>query len=285
MTYAFVSGAPPPLPPIDGRRRHLIYSFFVECTGLFEIFRAVFDSYLKDDILLRLTRDSNGPLIEAIKETINEVYARPRSAIAPDPEQLRLNAYWRLFGLRVPGKVGLEETPNYNAEFEKTFGEAMIEIFQGILDQGVTGQPQYGNPSAVAEHLNNLRQQLVNRTFNEIRDISEASALHVTRLFSLLDNDEFMGALNIRSKGRPQRLKDLADKVKPKSDPATQYLLILAERIEVFLRRVEDTDWNTINAGQLFLERPFFSEISTAWGAARKRHFRDEASARRRPTT
>ena len=261
-------------------RRHLIYAYFVESTGIVEVFRALFDSYLKSDEFLKLNRRDDLLLIELLKDTIREVYAKSASTIAPDPAQLRLAAYWRLFGYEIQMKPNFPKTANYNADFNKNFEDAMYEIFQGILDQNQQIL-KLGNPAAVAELLNNLRRQLVNRTYNEIEDVAESSALLMARLLGLLDNNRLIvERLGIRADTRERRLLELGEKLRVPVAKQTPYVFIFAQRMETFLKRVEDAVWTRANAEQLYTnpaEVQFFREIAIAWYQVTGKDFQAEA--------
>lgn len=90
----------------------------------------------------------------------------------------------------------------------------MYEIFQGILDKGITIE-KLSNPNALAELLDNLQKLLRNRTYNEIEDIASHWAGAFESLLVLLDDDNLMrNRLNIRSMGRYQRLIELGEKLK-----------------------------------------------------------------------
>jgi len=187
MTPSSCCDPPPPL-----EKRHLIYAYFIESTGIVEFFRTLFRSYFLTDDILKLNRAEDLVLIEHLKEVIEIVYPRPVSKITPDLEELRYNAYWRLFGYTIKGKENsFPKVPAYNKEFNKLFEGIMYEIFQGILDKGITIE-KLSNPNALAELLDNLQKLLRNRTYNEIEDLGSYWAAAFNSLRELLDNDALM---------------------------------------------------------------------------------------------
>jgi hypothetical protein len=263
-------------------RRHLIYSYFIESTGIVEVFRALFTSYLISDEVLKLNRRDDVLLIEKIKETIDYVYSKPASKLTPDLEQLRWNAYWRLFGYTIKGKNDFPKVSSYNSEFNKNFESIMYEICHGILDRNITIE-KLGNANALAELLDNMRSMLINKTYNEIEDISAVSAVRFERLLSLFDDDALMQTrLNIRSHGTYRRLIELGERLNVPVAKESLYLLQLALRMEIFLIAIEDTQWDAQIAASLFNEEFFFKEISSAWYQITGRDFFTEALSKRR---
>jgi len=262
--------------------RHLIFSYFVEGTGIAEVFRRVLSSYLISDGLLKLNRHDDAQLIEKLKETINLVYPKPISKITPDLEELRRNAYWRMFGYTIRNNNLFPKVRSYNSEFNKTFEAIMYEIFQIMLDKGIYIE-KLGNPNALANLLIHLHQMLNNRKYNEIEDISVYWALAYERLLSLLDDDDLMQRrLNIRSEGRDRRLIELGEGLRVPVAKETLYMLQLAKHMEKFLTRVEETSWTTQLADSLAREEFFFKEISSAWYQITGKDFLAEAISSRR---
>src|SRR5215216_2707412 len=245
-------------PPYE--KRHLIFSYFIECTGIVEVFRALFASYFSTDDILKLNRQEDVALIEKLKEVVAFVYPKSVSTITPDLEELRYNAYWRLFGYNIKGKENrFVKVASYNKEFNKLFEAIMYEIFQGILDKGITIE-KLSNPNALAELLDNPQKLLRNRTYNEIEDIASHWAVAFESLLVLLDDDKLMrDRLNIRSVGRYQRLIELGEKLKVPVAKETLYLFLLAIRMEAFLTHVEITDdWDFAKATALFNQEDSF---------------------------
>jgi hypothetical protein len=249
-------------------RRHLIYSYFIESTGIVEVFRVLLRSYFISDDILKLNRKDDCELIEGLKETANLVFPMPSSSITRDLdlERLRYNAYWRMFGYVIRGKErNFERVQAYNGQFNKTFESIMLNIAQGVLDKQITIE-KLSNPSALAELLDDFQKMLINRTYNEIEDISSNYAIVFELLLKWLDDDKLMvQRLNIRSQGRYPRLIELGQRVKVPVAKESLYLFILAKRMEVFLNRVEQTQWNIRAATSLYDDSLFFKELSSAW--------------------
>jgi hypothetical protein len=259
------------LAPLPNKRNHLIYSYFIECTGIVEVFRALFRSYMITDELLKLNRQVDRQLIEILKETMTAVFPKPESRLIQDQDQLRYNAYWRLFGYTIKGRENNfpKVSSSYNREFNSTFESIMYNISQGILDKDITTE-KLGNPNAIAELLENLGRQLRSRTNNEIEDLSEYSAYAFYRLILLLENDHLMTLrLGIKSTDPSRRLIELGEKVRVHVAKETIYLFLLAASMNIFLRTIEDTlHWDAAAAAALYEDpgnEKFFKEISAAW--------------------
>ena len=249
-------------------RRHLIYSYFIESTGIVEVFRVLLRSYFISDDLLKLNRKDDCELIEGLKETANFVFPMPSSSITRDLdlERLRYNAYWRMFGYVIRGKErNFERVQAYNGQFNKTFEAIMLNIAQGVLDKQITIE-KLSNPSALAELLDDFQKMLINRTYNEIEDIGSNWAIAFELLLKWLDDDKLMvQRLNIRSQGRYPRLIELGQRVKVPVAKESLYLFIIAKRMEVFLNKVEQTQWDIKKATSLYEDSLFFKELSSAW--------------------
>ena len=56
----------------------------------------------------------------------------------------------------------------YNKEFNKLFEGIMYEIFQGILDKGITIE-KLSNPNALAEMLDNLQSYYVTELIMKLK--------------------------------------------------------------------------------------------------------------------
>ena len=281
-----------PIPDTDPlRRNHLIYSYFIESTGIVEVFRKLFTSFLLDDEILMLNVQEDSDLIRRIKENIKDVYSKSSSSIAPDPDKVRRNAYWRLFGYTLRGKGTFPNGSRYsgvryNAEFNKTFESVMVQIFQIILDKGITLE-RLGNANALAELLDNLKRQLVGRTYNTIEDISQDFAFKFYSLITLLGNNKLMiDRLSIRSNDPTRRLIELGKKLKVPVAKESSYLFLLASRMNIFLRMVEEEpEWTPQKAKNMVSsdkDEVFFKEIQNAWYQVTGKDFLAEAMKARR---
>jgi hypothetical protein len=276
------------LAPLTNRRNHLIYSYFIESTGIVEVFRVLFRRYMTTGEVLNLNRETDQQLIETLEDAMLAVFPKPASSIVQNLEQMRYSAYWRLFGYTIKGKENnFPKVAGYNLDFNKTFESIMYNIFQGILDKGITTNKKLSDSDALAELLNNLGCQLRGRTTNEIDDLSEYWAYVLYTLVLLLEDDHLMtDRLDIRSTDPSCRLIVLGEKVGVPVAKATSYLLLLAARMNIFLRTVQDAfNWDAATAAILYEDpqnQTFFKEISSAWFQVTGRDFSAEALRARR---
>lgn len=252
---------------IPQKKRHLIYAYYMENTGIIEVFRTLLKSYFVTDDILKLNLQDDNVLIQLLKEAAQIVFPIAFSSITRelDPELLRYNAYHRLFGYVVKGKVNFPKSTSFNSQYHQLFDGIMINIAHGILDQQIAIE-RLANPSNLSELLVDLRELLVNRTFNEIEYHSNYWASSIDKLLSLLDNDALMqNRLNIRSYGRDRRLIELGEKLRTPAARQTIYLFSLALRMESFLLQVERTDWDINQAAALYNSATFFKDIFGAY--------------------
>jgi hypothetical protein len=263
---------------------HLIYSYYVESTGIREIFETLFRSYLLSDEYLKLNYQTDAPLMTEIAAITNLLFPKPLSSITPDLTSLRHNAYWRLFGEKFlkyqPFRSRTEKwSCGSNTDFEKTLNDILYNIAQGILDKGITIE-KIANPHALATLLNDLKQQLLNRTYNDIYAISNYWMCVFGRLRGLLGNtqlgNQLMGKLAISATDEKGRLIQLAEKLNlpidlekpdalkgPGSTESRMHVFKehlsqsvaffqLADRMTAFLIQVENTNWDSTNAAGLY---------------------------------
>jgi hypothetical protein len=241
---------------------------------------------LLDDEIFKLNVQEDSDLINRIKKNIKEMYSKSSSSITPDPDKVRRNAYWRLFGYTLKGKGTFPKGSRYsgvryNAEFNKTFESVMVHIFQIILDKGITLE-RLGNANALAELLDNLKRQMVGRTYNTIEDISQDFAFKFYSLITLLgDNKLMLERLRIRSEDPTRRLIELGKKLKVPVAKESSYFFLLASRMNIFLRKVEEEpDWTPQKAKDMAssdIDEVFFREIQSAWYQVTGKDFLAEA--------
>jgi hypothetical protein len=136
--------------------------------------------------------------------------------------------------------------------------------------------------------LNNLRAQLINRTYNEIEDVAELFALELQTELNELDNDDLMvKRLNIRSIGRENRLVELGEKLRVSVAKQPRPMFGLAEKMELLLETIEDNPgWDAPSAANLYestADETFFKELYNDWFQVTGRDiFGDALKARRK---
>ncbi len=258
---------------------HLTFSYFLESTGLVEVFRALFKSYLQTDEILKLDSKNkeDEKLIEKLDEVIQYVYPIEHSSIAHDIgiEQLRYNAYWRLYGYTIKGKdTGFSKVSSSYTEFNKDFETIIINILEGIFFRDITTLPNISNSEAVADLLYTFTNTINNHTYNKIPYITQYWGNAIYSLLILLDDNHlFNDRLSLVSKGRDQRLMDLGIKLNIPVASTCNFFFILADQIEQFFMLIENIDWSTNNpdrsnvAANLFEKENegLFKGIANSW--------------------
>jgi len=271
----------------DPTKRHLIYSYLVESTGIFEVFKAVNDDiYIYRRLLklkvpgdLSVLTDPQQNLLNNLNAAFDTLYKKPESYITPSFEEQRLNAYWTMFGYTVKGKEkSFRRTPYYNSTFHKKLEDSLFQVAQILLDNtgpvgGITTE-HTGNPEALARLLNDLKEMAENRKYNFIETISNASAFAFDLFLRLLDDQnpipqpfaQLYDMLNLSSPGKHGKLTELAElyKVPIVKDPF--YNLRIAEQMEALLETIEKVPpsgglWDHNNINQITDDKDFLLEF------------------------
>jgi hypothetical protein len=256
--------------PVDKPKatgNHLIYSYFVESTGIYSVFSKLLSSFYIDEKYLKLNKDGDDDLIELLKETANEVFPKPASSITPPLPELRYNAYFRLFGYTIKGNETFPRPENYNSEFNKTLNEFGTALFTLILDKGITSE-RLGSPHTVAELANAIRKQMEVRTYNTIRHIADDSAIKSYRLIELLQNEKLMvERLGIRSETLARTLIELGEKVKAPVAKESSDLFLLAGLTNTLLLQLQSRDWTSNLVENLVNDENtlFFKALESSW--------------------
>lgn len=256
--------------PVDRPKpngNNLIYSYFIESTSIASVFNNLLSSFFISDDHLKLNKKDDDVLIELLKETANEVFPRPVSYITPPLPDLLHNAYFRLFGYTIKGYENFPRPVNYNSEFNATFNQFGFNVFQMILDKGITTE-KLGSPHATAELANNLRKQMEARTFNTIEHLADDSAIKLYRLIELLQNKKLMiERLGVRSESLSRTLMELGEKVKTPVPKESSDLFLLAGRMNVLLSQIQSTEWDSNLAESLVTDENtvFFKALESSW--------------------
>jgi hypothetical protein len=249
---------------------NLIYSYMLESTNIVKVFGTLFSSFFVSDKYLKLTEKDDGPLIQLLKSTANEVFAKPTSTLAPPLFDLLHNAYWRVFGYTIKGEEMFPKgDANNNSEFHSTLTTFLFNVFQLIFDKGITSE-KVGSPSATAEYANKLQRQLLGRTYNTIEHIADDSAGKLGSLLALLEMDDLMvERLNIRSENPSRRLIELGEMISVPVAKETSDLFLLAGRMNILLIEIQKRAWDPTTAAELAsdVNEPFFKAIESSLAA------------------
>ena len=98
-----------------------------------------------------------------------------------------------------------------------------------------------GSPGATVKYANNLRRELLGRTYNTIAHIADDSAFKLSALMTLLANDDLMvKRLQINSDVPSMPLKALAERVEAPVAQQTSHLFLLAGRMNILLNEIQN---------------------------------------------
>jgi hypothetical protein len=280
MVAARAKGKPP-------RRNNVIYSYFVASTKMQDVFYELLNSFVEEDVILNLNPKDDDKLIQKLEYIIETVFPTSKSIIPVNYERNLLNIFWRVLGYTIPGKEdGFEKVDSYNAEFNSTIESIIANVVAGMIDNPNVPL-KLSNPSALLNDLNMLKTQLSNRTNNLVNRTADFWADSFDKLIFMLEDPELQKALNINipAKGAnaealAARLKRVAEKLGISVPINSESLFVLAEKLGIFLARVEDTDWDINKANDLYKDADnLFHDISHHWGRITGKKFYEEAIA------
>jgi len=137
--------------------------------------------------------------MDSLNEITETVFRLPNSSIDGDIEQQRLNAYNRMFGLKVKGKEGLVISNDYNKDFIPIFRNVMVNIFKGIRDYRDPLNVRVANPDLLSGYLNNLNDNINNNIINDVNRDTQEWFIAFESLLALVENPQFRTVLGITS--------------------------------------------------------------------------------------
>jgi hypothetical protein len=260
----------------------LIYEYFTERTMIRPVFRALLDSFVKEDKILNLNPSTDKLLIDKLHDAMNYVWRTPTSTILND-EQSLLNAFWRAFGYIIPGKdkdTDFPKVDRYNIEFNMTVEAIIANIVDGIIDKAIN--KNMIDPATLAQQLTKLKVQLIIRTDNSIDKVAKYWEISYALLIDLLDDAELLKALNIsnttgkNAQERAERLTLIGEKVGVSRPNAGDSFFVLAEKMKEFFTKVLQTDWDLSKAQDLYDDLSF-KDIAFAWGQVTGKNFFNQA--------
>jgi hypothetical protein len=179
--------------------QHPIRLYFIESSGIIDILKRLLKSYRISGQYLKLYRGQHDILMDNLNEITETVFPLPTSSINGDIEQQRLNAYNRMFGLKVKGKEGLVISNDYNKDFIPIFRNVMVNIFKGIRDYRDPSNVRIANPDLLSRYLNNLQDNLNSNIINDVNRDAQEWFIAFESLLALMEYQQFRIALGITS--------------------------------------------------------------------------------------
>jgi hypothetical protein len=299
----FALGAFAGYPPVGGFAwDHLMYSYILENTRMVQIMKRVVREFRRGESLGVPSIDTQRWL--DVTETLVFGADYPMSAwlstssVRPDPEAVRRNAYWRLFGMDLA--FGTEDNAPFaydkavaaNTSFVRLFEELMYEVWQAITNvknvAGVNSSDQ-DRIFAITEELKfilNTRRQSAQLAREELAAATALSWLY----FTLDSNSAVVDDLRATATNASDRLRLIGAKVGLPAHSKTSSLISMADDLSLLLKTIES---NAINAPDMAyvlytegtpvpggprLLGPTCRRIITEWSAATGRDLKSRKS-------
>jgi hypothetical protein len=281
--------------PNNAEWHHLIYAYMVENTRIVEIFRRVLAEYVHGEKLgiapepvhLWLRNTESLFFREARIDSIVSV----TSAVRPDADAVRRNAYYRMFAMDL--NHGTDDNRPYpfrkaatvNQDFVTTF-EAMIrEIWVAIKNVGNSAGSNPTDPGSILNHTSRLQTMLRDRRQQGTLSREEFMAVATASWFHLaVDLDSpVVTALEAAATSPFERLRKIGSRVDLAPHSRSEDYFRLAEPLSNVLAFVERTDWTVAANTQSFFNpggiQSDLLTIITHWGSATGRSLKVSPAA------
>ena len=269
------------------RRNNIIYSYFIASTKIQDVFYELFGSFVYEDVILNLNPNNDASLIQKLESTMNTVFPNSRSIIPINYIKNLKNVVWRVLGSSIPGmEEDTDKVESHNEEFIPTLQAIIENVVAGMMDNPNVPL-KLDNPSALVNDLNMLKTQLSNRTNNLVNRTADFWADSFDKLIVLLQDPELNRAFNINNittgtnmETLATRLMRVAEKVGLSIPKTSESFFVLAEKMGIFIARVEDTYWDIDKAKELYKDTDnLFHDISHHWGRITGRKIYEQALA------
>ncbi len=177
------------------------------------------------------------------------------SMIRPDPESVRRNAYWRMFGLDLAFNGDDNRPPTYdkakaaNTNFVQLFEELLFEVWQAMANLRNTSGSNVADTDRIfriAEALQNaLRSRRQVQTLGR-EELAAATALGWVHL-TLSANTPVVEDLEAEASSPSERLRLMGQRVGLAPHSKASSLISMADDLSAFLRTIES---GIISGGQ-----------------------------------
>jgi hypothetical protein len=230
---------------------HLGYSYVLENTRAVQIFRRVVQGYRSGEALGVPSRQTQQWLdtTEALLfGAANPVAAwLSTSSIRPEAENVRRNAYWRLFGLDLAFGTEDNRPPNYdkaaaaNTNFAPLFEELLFELWQAMANSRNTSGVNSSDDDRIYRLAEELRFNLQSRRqANTLAREELAASLALGWVdLTLSVNSAVVLDLRAQATNAADRLKLIGERVGLAAHSRSAALFSMANSLSLFLRTIE----------------------------------------------
>lgn len=258
------------------RWEHLIYAYMIENTRVYEVFRRVVREFRLGEQLgvplegtehwLRNTEDL------FFREPAPFVIYSLTSAMRPDVDAIRRNAYYRMFGMDL--NHGAEDSKPYpyvkanaaNTEFVNTFEEFLREVWIGIINVSNMSGANPTDDAKIADLAEKLHDMLRTRRISgnlareEFFFVSMMSWFHLTLDY----NSPIVLSLRAEATSPEERLKKIAERVRLPAHALSKSFFDMADAISRLLTHIETGIYNTVSGvPALYTPGPVEQDIRT----------------------
>jgi hypothetical protein len=281
---------------------HLMYAYILENTRMVQIMQRVVREFRRGETLGIPSIDTQRWL--DVTETLVFGADYPMSAwlstslVRPDPEAVRRNAYWRMFGMDLA--FGGEDNKPFaydkavaaNTSFVRLFEELMYEVWQAIMNvknfSGVNSSDQ-DRIFAITEELKFIlksRRQSAQLAREELAAVTAISWLY----FTLDTNSAIVDDLRATATNPSDRLRLIGAKVGLPAHSKTSSLISMADDLSLLLRTIESDlisspefayvlySEGTLPGSTAKLLGPTSRRVITEWSAATGRDLKSRKS-------
>jgi hypothetical protein len=230
---------------------HLGYAYVLESTRIVQILKRVVRAYRSGESLGIPSGDTQR--WADATEVILFGAANPLSAwlststLRPDPEAVRRNAYWRMFGLDLSFGTEDENAPAYekaaaaNAGFTALFEELLFELWQAISNErNLVGVNKSDNDRIfrIAEQLKYVLNSRRQNGLLRREELSAVTALGWAELTVAFDSP-IVQDLAAKGSSAAERLRVMGERVGMMPHSKSAAFFSMASELSVLLRTIE----------------------------------------------
>ena len=230
---------------------HLGYAYVLESTRIVQILRRIVRAYRSGESLGIPSEDTQR-WVDAT-EAILFGAANPLAAwlstsvVRPDPEAMRRNAYWRMFGLDLSFGTEDEGAPAYekaaaaNTGFTALFEELLFELWQAISNErNLVGVNKSDNDRIfrIAEQLKYVLMSRRQKGMLRREELAAVTALGWAELTVAFDSP-IVQDLVAQGSSAGERLRLMGERVGMKPHSKSAAFFSMASEISILLRMIE----------------------------------------------